>query len=70
VKAHDRMRIGALEEGDYLATYSCDERDDVGSRCGYSDSELASIRSLLTVRDLRLEADDRGLRVVRVEVQS
>jgi hypothetical protein len=54
--------ISKLNRGDYLAIY--EEYADPGTRCGYSDSELHQIRGWLADRNLGLEADDRGLRVI------
>lgn len=38
-----------------------------GSRCGWGDAELAAANRILARGDLRIEADDMGLRVVSVE---
>lgn len=50
--------------GDYLITYEdsgLSDTEDLGSRCGFDDSELAEIEGVLRGRDLKLEADDCGL---------
>lgn len=50
--------------GAYLFEYEATgmtDVDDPGSRCGYSDSDLAEIESVLGRRDMTLVADDRGL---------
>lgn len=59
-----------IAEGEYLARYEDSDEPDPGSRCGYSDSELAAFERGLASRGLRLIADDRGLRVIAGEVQS
>jgi hypothetical protein len=64
------LMTATLAAGDYLSLYGDDELTDVsdpGSRCGYSDSELASIRRDLGRRGLTLSTDDRGIRVVEVQ---
>lgn len=65
----ERAWCASAEAGDYLAEYWEGERDP-GSRCGWSDSALADIRRRLSRRGLTLTADDRGLVVRAVEVQS
>jgi hypothetical protein len=55
--------------GAYLADYWDGERDS-GSRCGLSDSAIARVNGALAKRGLTLAADDVGIRVVAVEVQS
>jgi hypothetical protein len=62
-----------VTEGEYLASYEDDDLDEVsdpGSRCGYDDATLAQVRSWLGERGMTIEADDRGLCVVAVEVES
>ena len=49
--------------GQYLAKYSEYSGDDHGSRCGYADDQLAELGRILRTRGLRIEPDDRGLRV-------
>lgn len=54
----------SAEAGEYLARYADDgltAGTDPGSRCGYSDEQLADVERVLAKRDLRLTADDRGL---------
>lgn len=54
----------SAEDGDYLVEYEdtgMTDVEDVGSRCGYDDFELAEIESILRARDLTLRADDVGL---------
>jgi hypothetical protein len=72
-----RSELGVWSEtvakGEYLALYEDDDLDEVsdpGSRCGYDDATLAQVRSWLGERDLTITADDRGLCVVAVEVES
>lgn len=55
----------AAESGEYLVRWSDDDLDsdsDSGSRGGFGDDELAAIKSVLSKRDLRLTADDEGLK--------
>jgi hypothetical protein len=50
--------------GDYLITYDdtgVSHDDDPGSRCGYSDPDLAAIERDLRERGMTLRADDIGL---------
>jgi hypothetical protein len=63
--AYNRLVTTHLIAGDYLATYAefGGEDHSTGSCCGYSDSELASIRRELSVRELTLRVDDVGIRV-------
>lgn len=68
-KSYNEARAWAVtaEVGDYLAKYADDDLDDVsdpGSRCGYDDETLSAIEAELGKRDLKLEANDRGLVVV------
>jgi len=54
-----------LNGGDYLAKYDDHtDKENEGSRCGYSDQELGEIRGCLRHRGLALRADDQGLLVV------
>lgn len=58
-----------VKPGDYLARY--ENLAEVlatmdGSRCGYSDADLALVRVRLGSRGLTIKADDKGLVVVRV----
>ena len=51
-------------DGEYLVHYEdtgMTDAEDPGSRCGYGDDELDTIRRALAKRDLTLTADDRGL---------
>ena len=56
--------------GYYLTTYEdcgSNEMSDPGSRCGYSDVQLDTIKRLLQDRGMYLLADDRGLIVMRLD---
>ena len=57
----------AAKAGDYLARYELDAEDDPGSRCGLSDATIAEVKRALG-SGLTIEADDRGLRVVAIDV--
>lgn len=53
-------------DSEYLIEYADAPRGaDPGSRCGLADDELDEIRRILAKRDLRLMADDLGLRAQR-----
>lgn len=49
--------------GEYLAKFAdwAPIEDDDGSRCGWDDADLAEIDRVLAARNLKIEANDRGL---------
>jgi hypothetical protein len=65
------MRSWALaaDDGEYLAEFSDTPLPagcvDDGSRCGYSDEQLAEVSRLLTRRNMRLVTDSRGILAVQ-----
>lgn len=54
-------------EGDYLAEFEDGPEADPQSLCGYTEPEMADIDRRLKERDLRIDADDKGLVVARRE---
>lgn len=52
------------DAGEYLVEYEntgITDIEDPGSMCGYGADELDAVKAELAMRDLSLEADDRGL---------